>query len=136
MSMKLLLRAVLVAASCHASAGMAQTEGPDPLRIFFDTNASQISPDGLATLDQAARLFRDGNPIVMIVAGGTDAVGPADYNLHLSLRRAEAVAQGLADRGIPADRLQILGRGASELPVPTETGVDNPQNRVVEISWR
>lgn len=115
---------------------MAQTEGPDPLKIYFDTNASVISGDGLAILDQAARLFRDGNPIVMIVAGGSDTVGDAEYNLQLSIARAEAVAQGLAQRGIPANRLQVLGRGTSELPVQTGEDVDNRENRVVEISWR
>lgn len=119
-----------------AQPALAQTEEQDPLSIQFATNSATISAEGDAILDQAARLFRDGNPIIMIVAGGADTVGQADYNLQLSVRRAEAVARGLTDRGIPADRLQVLGRGTSELVVPTDDGVETPENRVVEISWR
>ncbi len=119
-----------------AQPAWAQTEEQDSLSILFATNSATLSAEGNAVLDQAARLFRDGNPIVMIVAGGADTVGQADYNLQLSVRRAEAVAQGLTDRGIPADRLQVLGRGTSELPVPTGDEVATPENRVVEISWR
>lgn len=119
-----------------AQPAWAQTEEQDSLKILFATNSATVSADGNAVLDQASRLFRDGNPIVMIVAGGADTVGQADYNLQLSVRRAEAVAQGLTDRGIPADRLQVLGRGTSELPVPTDDETATPENRVVEISWR
>lgn len=128
--------AALLASSLTALPAFAQTEGPEPLKILFDTNAATVPGNGVETLDQAARLFRDGNPIVMIVSGGTDTVGDPAYNLDLSLRRAQAVAAGLAERGIPVERLQVLGRGASELAVDTEEGVDNPDNRVVEISWR
>lgn len=119
-----------------AQPAWAQTEEQDSFSILFATNSATVSAEGNGVLDQAARLFRDGNPIVMIVAGGADTVGQADYNLQLSVRRAEAVAQGLTDRGIPADRLQVLGRGTSELPVSTDDEVATPENRVVEISWR
>ena len=118
-----------------ASAAIAQ-EAPESLRIYFATGSAAVAPDQRDTLDQAARLFRDGEPIVMIVAGGADTVGSADVNLDLSVARATAVADGLAARGIPAERLQVLGRGNSELPVPTEAEVDERENRVVEITWR
>ena len=111
-------------------------EAPESLQIYFATGSAEVALDQRDALDQAARLFRDGDPIVMIVAGGADTVGSADANLDLSLARATAVADGLAARGIPIQRLQILGRGNSELPVPTETGVDERENRVVEITWR
>lgn len=127
---------IVAITSLLAVPASAQTEGPDPLRIFFPTGSSDISGEGQTTLDEAARLFREGNPIVMIVAGGTDTVGPAELNLQLSLNRAEAVAGGLAARGIPVDRLQVHGRGASELAVETGDDVANRENRVVEISWR
>lgn len=106
------------------------------LSILFDTGLSKIRPDQAVKLDQAARTFRAGNPIVMIVAGSADTVGDARENLDLSIRRARVVADGLVARGIPVDRLQILGRGVSELPVPTSEGVSNEANRSVSITWR
>ncbi|WP_136684104.1 OmpA family protein [Falsirhodobacter xinxiangensis] len=113
----------------------AQAE-QEPLSISFPTGAAAVPAEGLDTLDEAARLFRAGNPIVMIVTGGADTVGNAGRNLQLSVARAQAVADGLVARGIPADRLQVLGRGTTELPVDTSAGVAEQANRVVEISWR
>ncbi|HEU0222076.1 MAG TPA: OmpA family protein [Paracoccaceae bacterium] len=135
-----ILRTAAASASlCLAVAAAAQEaaqEAPESLKIYFETGSAAVAADQAATLDQAARLFRDGNPIVMIVAGVADTVGPDEMNLALSVRRAEAVAAGLADRGIPAARLQVLGRGNSELEVQTGDNVAEPENRVVEITWR
>jgi outer membrane protein OmpA-like peptidoglycan-associated protein len=113
-----------------------QAEEQDSLRIYFESGSARIGTDQAATLDQAARLFRDGSPIVMIVAGGADTVGSPDRNLDLSVARAQAVVDGLLARGIPADRLQLVGRGNSELAVDTPVGVDSRENRRVEITWR
>jgi outer membrane protein OmpA-like peptidoglycan-associated protein len=128
---------ILAAAAvvCGAVTAGAQ-EAPESLKVYFASGSASVATDQAATLDQAARLFRDGNPIVMIVAGVADTVGPADGNLALSVARAESVAQGLAGRGIPAGRLQVHGRGNSELEVDTGDDVAEPENRIVEITWR
>ena len=106
------------------------------LKVYFPSGSATIGSDQLATLDSAARTFRDGNPFVMIVSGGADTVGNPQTNLDLSLRRAKMVAEALTARGIPVDRLQVLGRGNSELDVATGADVAEPQNRSVEISWK
>lgn len=131
--------ALLLAAHAFAVPAGAQTTQdaePDALRVYFTSGSARIDHEQEATLDQAARLFREGSPIVMVVAGGADTVGRPSRNLSLSVRRAEAVVDGLVARGIPADRLQLLGRGNSELKVETGEGVDLRENRVVEITWR
>lgn len=131
-------RALVVATSlsvCGAGPAAAQTAEAG-LTLYFRTGSAAVGQDGVGTLDQAARLFRDGNPIVMIVSGVADTVGPPGRNLDLSLRRAQAVADGLVARGIPADRLQVVGRGNSELVVETADEAANQDNRVVIISWR
>lgn len=111
------------------------TEAPW-LKVYFTSGSATISPDQAATLDRAVRTFREGDPFVMIVAGGADKVGDPSRNLSLSLERATAVATALTNRGIPIERLQVLGRGNSELQVSTADGVAEEENRVVEISWR
>jgi outer membrane protein OmpA-like peptidoglycan-associated protein len=135
------LSAVAAAIVLHLTPdlGAAQTvsEGEqDSLKIYFGSGSASVDVEQQATLDQAARLFREGAPIVMIVAGGADTVGPPEGNLRLSIERAEAVLDGLVARGIPVDRLQVLGRGNTELAVNTEDEVANSENRVVEITWR
>jgi OOP family OmpA-OmpF porin len=122
--------------AAQTAPGTEQGQEQDSLKIYFGSGSARVDAEQRATLDQAARLFREGSPIVMIVAGGADTVGAPDSNLDLSIQRAQAVADGLVARGIPADRLQVLGRGTSELPVETGDDVDNRENRVVDISWR
>ncbi len=115
----------------------AQTAQPaEGVTILFPTGSARVNRDQDDRLDQAARLFRDGNPVVMIVSGTADTVGDPEENLDLSIDRARAVADGLVDRGIPIERLQVLGQGNSELPVKTEDEVPNEANRSAQITWR
>ncbi len=123
-------------AGSATAASAATAEAEQGLKVFFASGSASIGADQLSVLDQASRLYREGSPIVMVVAGGADTVGAPERNLTLSIRRAQAVAEGLAARGIPIERLQVLGRGNSELEVDTASGVANESNRVVDITWR
>lgn len=109
---------------------------PQALRIYFGPGASAVGRDGRAVLDQAARLFREGDPLVMTVSGQADTTGDPRRNLLLSQARATAVARGLMDRGIPASRLEIVAKGEADLLVKTADGVAQPENRAVIITWR
>ena len=109
---------------------------PAPLVVFFDMGSSTIRNEDKAVLDHASRAYNEGKPIVMILTGTADRTGSAEVNLELSQRRAAAVLKGLLARGIPADRFQVLAKGETELPVPTNSGVAELQNRRVEITWR
>ncbi len=114
-------------------------QGAEPagkLVLLFNTGASALDSGNDAILDQASRLYREGQPIIMMVSGSTDAVGQPAENLLLSQRRATAVVRGLIARGIPAERTQILAKGESNPAVPGQRGVPEPQNRRVEITWR
>ena len=111
-------------------------KAPDSLVIFFDTGSAAIRPADQPTLDQAARLYRAGNPLVMVVSGAADAVGNPVSNLRLSQLRADTVLRELIARGIPAARFQVLAKGTTDPHVPTAEGVAEPANRRVEISWR
>jgi outer membrane protein OmpA-like peptidoglycan-associated protein len=102
------------------------------LVIYFQSGSTVIQDE--TELNHAARLFRDGNPIVMIVSGGTDAVGSPVQNLLLSENRAKAVLRALIARGIPAERFQVLAKGETDPAV--ESGEAEPKNRRVEITWR
>ena len=114
----------------------AESAAPAPLVLHFSEGSAAIRPEDEGVLDHAARLFRDGNPIVMVVSGATDSVGSAGGNLRLSEARAHATLRGLAARGIPVGRLQIVAKGATEPAVAGRAGEPTPENRRVEISWR
>jgi outer membrane protein OmpA-like peptidoglycan-associated protein len=124
------------------TAAIAQTspspaaKAPDSLSVFFNTGSASIDAENQRVLDQAARTYRDGKPIIMVVSGGSDATGSAAGNLRLSQLRADNVLQGLVARGIPVERFQVLAKGETEPPVPTPEGTAEARNRRVEITWR
>jgi outer membrane protein OmpA-like peptidoglycan-associated protein len=111
-------------------------KAPDSLSVYFDTGSAAITGDAASVLDQAARLYRDGKPIIMVVSGATDTVGDPSANLMLSQRRADTVLDGLVARGIPVDRFQVVAKGETELAVPTKDNVPEQKNRRVDITWR
>ena len=114
----------------------AQSGAPDALTIYFDEGSSAIRRADNKVLDTASRVFSEGKPIVMVLVASSDRTGNAEVNLQLSQRRAAAVLDGLINRGIPADRFQVLAKGQTDLPVPTDAGITEPKNRRVDITWR
>jgi outer membrane protein OmpA-like peptidoglycan-associated protein len=67
----------------------------------------------------------------LFIAGHTDTVGDADYNVRLSRARAQAIAKWFRQRGL---RIGIgwEGFGESALLVKTADDVDEPRNRRVD----
>ncbi len=63
-------------------------------------------------LDEIARALID-NPAAgnVTITGYTDRLGSDAYNLKLSQRRADAVKDYLVRQGVPASRLESVGRG-------------------------
>lgn len=67
-----------------------------------------------------------------IVAGHTDGVGGAEFNLDLSQRRAETVREFLVESfDIPESRLIAVGFGFEQLKIPQDPRAD--ENRRVEL---
>ena len=130
------LAAPASAQTAAAPTGDVQPAAPAPLTVYFDAGSSTIRNEDRIVLDKASRAYSEGKPIVMILTGSADRTGQAENNLELSHRRAGAVLKGLLNRGIPADRFQVLDKGETDLPVPTDRGVAEPKNRRVDITWR
>jgi len=101
--------------------------------VFFDWDRDTITPEGRAIIAQAADAWRAGGNVTIQVTGYTDASGSAGYNQRLSERRANNVANALAQSGVPRQAMVVSGRGKNDQRVPTADGVREPQNRRVEI---
>jgi peptidoglycan-associated lipoprotein len=85
-------------------------------RVFFETDSSELTSTAVATLDkQAAWLQRYGR-YSFTVEGHADERGTREYNFALGARRAQAVRDYLASRGIPASRMRTISYG-KERPV-------------------
>jgi outer membrane protein OmpA-like peptidoglycan-associated protein len=110
-----------------------ETARPTSFMVFFDWDRSDLSPQALSTIGQAAQAFKSNGTARITAIGHTDTSGPGDYNLALSLRRASAVQNVLIQDGVPAQAIGVVGRGKADLLVQTGDGVREPQNRRVEI---
>ncbi|MDB5393359.1 MAG: TonB-dependent receptor [Rhodospirillales bacterium] len=103
--------------------------------IFFDFNKSDLTPQALTIVDQAAHNAGSVHVTKLEVTGHTDTVGSDAYNMRLSRRRAESVAAQLEKDGIPSSEIEIYAKGKRDLLVPTADGVREPQNRRVQIVY-
>ena len=101
--------------------------------VFFDWDRSNLSQQALNTIRQAADAYKTKGNARITATGHTDTPGPANYNMALSLRRANAVKDALVRDGVPATAISVVGKGETDLLVPTGDGVREPQNRRVEI---
>jgi outer membrane protein OmpA-like peptidoglycan-associated protein len=106
---------------------------PPSFMVFFDWDRANISDQALTTIRQAAAAFKSKGSARITATGHTDTSGPESYNMALSLRRANAVKDGLVREGVPAQAITVIGKGESQLLVPTGDNVREPQNRRVEI---
>jgi hypothetical protein len=102
--------------------------------VFFDWDKSDLSPQAMATMSQAAATYKATGNARITDVGNTDTSGSPDYNVALSLRRADAVKRALIQNGVPASAIDTAGRGETNLFVATADGVREPQNRRVELA--
>ncbi|HMA48672.1 MAG TPA: OmpA family protein, partial [Magnetospirillaceae bacterium] len=106
---------------------------PKNFMIFFDFDKSDLTPAAQSILTQAADAFKKQGSASVALTGYTDTVGSAEYNLKLSVRRAESAKKFLVNLGIPAGEISTVGKGKTDLLVPTKDGVREAQNRRVQI---
>ena len=100
--------------------------------VFFDWSKADLTDRARQIIGEAAS-SRGAGVTRIEVNGFTDRSGPSDYNMQLSVRRANAVAAELVRRGVPRNEIVTRGFGEENNLVPTADGVREPQNRRVEI---
>ncbi len=105
------------------------------LHINFAFDSAEIKPEFKSDLDKAATFVRANKDIpYILIAGYTDNQGPADYNMSLSKRRADAVRQALIDDyGVDPDKLKTRGYGETQPVADNSTKEGRYLNRRVEI---
>ena len=103
--------------------------------VQFGFNKSELTDEDIAQLDAIAESIKSMKHYVIEIQGFTDATGPANYNLQLSHRRADAVVRYLtAKHDIPLVKIQLLGYGEDSPVAANETREGRQENRRVEIT--
>jgi len=102
--------------------------------IYFDTDKAVIKPESRPTLEQIAKLLAGQPQLNVFIVGHTDSQGTYDYNLDLSRRRAEAIAQELVKSyRIAQPRLRTAGVGLLAPIVSNASEAGRALNRRVEL---
>jgi OmpA-OmpF porin, OOP family len=104
--------------------------------VFFDWDKATLTDRARQIIKEAADNSTHVQYTRIEVNGYTDTSGTPQYNMGLSVRRANAVKAELIKDGVPANAITTQGFGETHLLVPTGPGVREPQNRRVEIIIR
>ena len=79
--------------------------------VHFDFDRYSLRPEATRILDEAIKSMTEDPALRITVEGHTCNIGTTEYNLALGERRANAVREYLASRGVSADRLQTVSYG-------------------------
>jgi outer membrane protein OmpA-like peptidoglycan-associated protein len=109
-----------------------------PTDLLFEYGSDQLAEGARLSLMKLGFLIQKNPNSLFIVEGHTDSFGGEDFNLDLSLRRANAVVEWLRQSlRLGTDRIQAAGMGKSK-PIVSTSGTVEEQgmNRRVEIKVR
>lgn len=104
-----------------------------PDAITFAYNDAGVRPQFRGTLDQIAQSLQAYPSSAIDVLGHTDATGSDTYNLDLSRRRAQSVANALQGYGVNPVRIATQGYGESQPIADNSSDAGRAANRRVEI---
>lgn len=102
--------------------------------LVFKQSSTEIRDVSFGTLDRIIEFAYDCPQTVIAITGHTDASGDETWNKRLSLARAQAVANHLADGGIDPRRLSVNGLGSSQPIADNSTPQGRGRNRRIEFS--
>lgn len=85
-------------------------------RVFFDTDSTELNASAIATLNQQAEWLQRYPRYTFLIEGHADERGTREYNFALAARRAQAVRDYLASRGVTGNRMRVVSYG-KERPV-------------------
>ncbi len=104
-----------------------------PEEVLFKAINDQLQPRALTLLGKIAMILRRYDQTRITVVGNTDNRGYANFDIHLSERRARAVADILTAAGIRQERIDIIGMGFARPVAGNDNAAGRTRNRRVEI---
>ncbi|HUP88304.1 MAG TPA: OmpA family protein, partial [Longimicrobiales bacterium] len=101
--------------------------------VFFEYDQAEIRSDMQDVLNRKVAILRANPGLTLRIEGHADERGTVEYNLALSLRRANTVRDYLTGFGIDASRLEVTGFGEERPLDPAQTEDAFAKNRRAEF---
>jgi len=102
-------------------------------KILFAFSKSDLSDSAKMNLNNLATILKNNPNTNIEIQGHTDSRGTEEYNMGLSLRRANAVRDYLISQDIDASRMTVKGYGETAPAYSNDTPEGMAQNRRVEF---
>ncbi|MEM9921567.1 MAG: OmpA family protein [Bacteroidota bacterium] len=83
--------------------------------LYYEFNQSFIQAGSTRELENLAEMMRRYSTLEIELSSHTDARGQKQYNLDLSMQRAQTAKQFLVSRGIEESRIKAIGYGEGRL---------------------
>jgi outer membrane protein OmpA-like peptidoglycan-associated protein len=104
------------------------------LSIHFTPGSADIMPGSYFTLDALGETMVSFGGTVLRIEGNTDSTGSRNTNIRLSQQRADAVRAYLVENhGLPAERIQTIGRGPDNPIADNDDEAGRQLNRRTDI---
>ncbi len=107
-----------------------------PGNVTFPTNGYDVRSDFYPVLGSVALVFKEFDKNGIEVRGYTDNTGGYQYNVDLSVKRAQSVATYLMNQGVAGNRMSVYGLGPEQPIASNSTAQGRSLNRRVEIDLR
>jgi outer membrane protein OmpA-like peptidoglycan-associated protein len=101
--------------------------------LLFEYNRALLIGKHQPQLEKIAEFMNNKKNVIIRVEGHTDATGSPEFNLRLSMQRAEAVKTYLVQRTIAAHRIQTIGFGKARPIASNDSEFGRRMNRRTEI---
>ena len=101
--------------------------------INFESNSALLSEISFIELQRVVKLMLENPNLKVEIAAHTDDIGPDNYNLVLSNKRAESVLNYLIDQNVPKERFTFKGYGKAQPKAPNINEENRAMNRRVEL---
>ena len=101
--------------------------------LYFDFGALSMPDSTYRRLDEVITILENNPKLQIVVSGFTDDVGGDDYNLLLSVRRAESVQKYMASKGIDEKRVILSGYGKRHPLIDNSSPEGRAKNRRIEL---
>jgi len=102
--------------------------------LMFDVDRAVLREASKTNLTNLATILNKYEDTNVLLEGHTDSQGTEEYNLTLSQKRAQSVANYLATQKVNATRFTIMGYGEEQPIASNETADGRQQNRRVEVA--
>lgn len=109
---------------------------PERFLLYFESGGAVLTAESAALLPKIIASVTNRPGVDVSIIGHSDTVGKAEANATLALKRAQAIADLLKEKGLKAAALSIESHGEANLLVKTPDETPEPRNRRVEVSIR